>query len=573
MSLIFIGSLIITWIIGLIPPILIRYVFLKRPADTRLALSVCALFVVANLAIFIGLGSTSKTHFAVYLIACASYAILRAGRTTPSEKNIGPAVGERKDSDEQPLEADLRLPSQPDATELTPLLAEPSLSRAEAKPVQEGAVTTVLGGVAQASGSYAMNMAQRLVLAIVAVLILGSFLYPPYHYLAPPGALLNLGYAPIFAPPRTRIGLATVDVLMLVVEWMGILILGGVAWLLLRNAPRVERNRVVASVTLPMKGFKTLLNPRFALIAVTIAGAITALSLDIDAIRQSLSRLFPVSEGYGLFDDIPTELGGSVTLRALDFDPFEKDFERISESGGNVTGQVNPPASPKRTYTEEQVFGAAPPPQASNSASSGHFRVVTEPEAPDFTAARFLEGNPNDGKKPLQLQAWLTARNTEFKFRFIYPPDWKINTPRGPNVRFSVSGPTDAGVNCNVVARRMPELARMTQRELNSELEKPFSPTDWKDAIGAKFPDVAVIENRLTKVDNRPVQFAVARLSYTTPSASISAQNVNIVTLSPGIFWHFACGVGASTATGASAEYVRWRPVFMQIISSFVFEN
>lgn len=70
-------STIITWGIGLIPPIFIRYVFLKRPMSNKNAIIVCGLFWLINLIIFIALGSESKTHVALYLIAWASYLILK----------------------------------------------------------------------------------------------------------------------------------------------------------------------------------------------------------------------------------------------------------------------------------------------------------------------------------------------------------------------------------------------------------------------------------------------------------------------------------------------------------------
>ena len=70
-------SLLLTWGIGLTPPLLFRYLIVRRPMSKRWAITVCGLFVVANLAIFIALGSESKTHTAVFLIALVSYWVLR----------------------------------------------------------------------------------------------------------------------------------------------------------------------------------------------------------------------------------------------------------------------------------------------------------------------------------------------------------------------------------------------------------------------------------------------------------------------------------------------------------------
>jgi hypothetical protein len=69
-------SLLLTWGIGLTPPLVFRYLIIRKPLSRGWALSVCGLFVIVNLAIFIALGSESKTHTAVVLIAMVSYWIL-----------------------------------------------------------------------------------------------------------------------------------------------------------------------------------------------------------------------------------------------------------------------------------------------------------------------------------------------------------------------------------------------------------------------------------------------------------------------------------------------------------------
>jgi hypothetical protein len=80
-----IGSLILTWIIGLTPPLVFRYLIIRKPLSKRWAILVCGLFVIVNLAIFISLGSKSKSHAAVFFIAMVSYWILhRKPHSTPS---------------------------------------------------------------------------------------------------------------------------------------------------------------------------------------------------------------------------------------------------------------------------------------------------------------------------------------------------------------------------------------------------------------------------------------------------------------------------------------------------------
>ena len=70
-------SIIVTWTIGLIPPLLIRYVFLRRPMAKKPAIGIAALFWFLNIMIFMAMGSESKTHAVLLLIAYVSYRILR----------------------------------------------------------------------------------------------------------------------------------------------------------------------------------------------------------------------------------------------------------------------------------------------------------------------------------------------------------------------------------------------------------------------------------------------------------------------------------------------------------------
>lgn len=80
-------SFIITWSIGLLPPVLIRYAILKRPIAQMPAIGICALLWVINIVLFTAMGSQSKTHGALALAALVSYWILRKETTTKNEKN------------------------------------------------------------------------------------------------------------------------------------------------------------------------------------------------------------------------------------------------------------------------------------------------------------------------------------------------------------------------------------------------------------------------------------------------------------------------------------------------------
>lgn len=79
-------SVIFTWVIGLLPPILIRFVFLKRPIAKWPAIGICSFFWLCNMVLFTALGSKSKTHAVLWLIAWISYLILRRENKTSNSK-------------------------------------------------------------------------------------------------------------------------------------------------------------------------------------------------------------------------------------------------------------------------------------------------------------------------------------------------------------------------------------------------------------------------------------------------------------------------------------------------------
>jgi tetratricopeptide (TPR) repeat protein len=70
-------SIILTWGIGLSVPVLIRYVFLRRPINKSPAIVIVVILFFLQLFMWIGLGSTNKSHFVLVLIAYVSYEILR----------------------------------------------------------------------------------------------------------------------------------------------------------------------------------------------------------------------------------------------------------------------------------------------------------------------------------------------------------------------------------------------------------------------------------------------------------------------------------------------------------------
>ena len=83
--LVLLSSFLFTWGVGLTPPLLIRFIFMRRPIGKGWAIGVVALFFLFNVVLFTSLGSQSKTHAALVLVAFLSYVILRKGAKKQTE--------------------------------------------------------------------------------------------------------------------------------------------------------------------------------------------------------------------------------------------------------------------------------------------------------------------------------------------------------------------------------------------------------------------------------------------------------------------------------------------------------
>jgi hypothetical protein len=84
---------------------------------------------------------------------------------------------------------------------------------------------------------WSMNGGQRIALLTGAAVILLMLIFPPFHFLYN-GATINRGYAFLLNPPMLgKGGAATVDIFMLLTQWIAVLILTGLVYLALRRRP------------------------------------------------------------------------------------------------------------------------------------------------------------------------------------------------------------------------------------------------------------------------------------------------------------------------------------------------
>lgn len=88
----FVFSILLTWGWGLTVPLILRYGVLKRPLDKTISFFiVCALWLL-NIFIFTALGSTSRTHGALYLVAAVSFWILTRNASSSQSTTASPTA-------------------------------------------------------------------------------------------------------------------------------------------------------------------------------------------------------------------------------------------------------------------------------------------------------------------------------------------------------------------------------------------------------------------------------------------------------------------------------------------------
>lgn len=77
-------GIVFSWIVGLTPPLLIRYAWVKAPLGNRPAAGLCLAFWVINYGWSSVLDGADRSYGALLLVAFASYWILRKGHASPS---------------------------------------------------------------------------------------------------------------------------------------------------------------------------------------------------------------------------------------------------------------------------------------------------------------------------------------------------------------------------------------------------------------------------------------------------------------------------------------------------------
>ncbi len=82
-----------------------------------------------------------------------------------------------------------------------------------------------------------MNANRRALVIVVIVVLVAAFAYPPFQYGGSSGRAFNAGYGWIFDPP-VHGRAASVNIPMLIAEWVAVLLIGGLVWMVLGDTPK-----------------------------------------------------------------------------------------------------------------------------------------------------------------------------------------------------------------------------------------------------------------------------------------------------------------------------------------------
>ncbi len=81
-----------------------------------------------------------------------------------------------------------------------------------------------------------MNKKQKMILAVGAGVVVMMMLFPPFQFHTLGGATFNKGYAFILDPPELNdMGDATVNSLLLLVQWVGVGVVSASLWFVAKN--------------------------------------------------------------------------------------------------------------------------------------------------------------------------------------------------------------------------------------------------------------------------------------------------------------------------------------------------
>lgn len=96
-----------------------------------------------------------------------------------------------------------------------------------------------------------MNANQKKLLIVVLTAVVVTLVFPPFHLRLPNGFVRNFGYGLLFDPPTSGSLVGNVDIGLLITEWLGILMIGGIAFFLLGGIKAIPQDTATAPQSKP----------------------------------------------------------------------------------------------------------------------------------------------------------------------------------------------------------------------------------------------------------------------------------------------------------------------------------
>jgi hypothetical protein len=149
-------------------------------------------------------------------------------------------------------------------------------------------------------------MIPQKILIFAGLLVLLTLLFPPFISVHPAGGYKNAGYGFIFSPPEFHWGAAVVHTGMLLTEWLAIVLLSGIWWMIERTAHFTKNSQEEAAIlsgetfmdnqTSKTATILLYLLLRFSMFVISaVAVFFLILSVDLILIPLSIERLTGIS--------------------------------------------------------------------------------------------------------------------------------------------------------------------------------------------------------------------------------------------------------------------------------------
>ncbi len=165
-----------------------------------------------------------------------------------------------------------------------------------------------------------MNKRQQTILHVCIALIVAMLLFPPFHVRLANGIVANLGYGFLLDPPLRGSIAGSIDVSVLIVQWVAVILVCGVLWWLAKGPDATPGAAGAATESRKSRRFGAKVLAFFVVVVV--------LALSKGFVKALMHKDEPTST-TNYFDRFDTDQPKSASI----WDEFVKQEERSARSG------------------------------------------------------------------------------------------------------------------------------------------------------------------------------------------------------------------------------------------------